>query len=356
MNLEQIGWNKALQEEYQAQLDLGYEVGRVFLEHKGLYRVITMQGELLAEVSGKLRFAAEGLHHYPAVGDWVLLKVRLAEGKGTIHTLLPRKTKFSRKIAGLTTEEQVVAANIDYVFIVTALNQDFNLRRIERYLILAWESGARPIILLSKADVCQDNKTKRSQVEAIALGVPIVIVSSHTGQGLDELSSYIQSGITVALLGSSGVGKSSLINALYGQDIQRVNVIRQGDDRGKHTTTHREMIFLPRGGVLIDTPGMREIQLWESATGLSESFQDVEQLAEQCRFSDCQHKEEPGCAIREALEAGTLASERFTSYQKMQRELAHIEKKHDLKAKMESKKNTKRINREIKQRKKLRMR
>lgn len=356
MNLELIGWNIELQQAAQPFTEQGLVVGRVILEHKGLYRVMTEQGELVAEVTGKLRFEAEGIHSYPSVGDWVLLKARYEEGKGTIHTLLPRKTKFSRKIAGTTTEEQIVAANIDLVFLVTALNQDFNLRRLERYLILAWESGARPIILLSKADLCDDVEEKLQQVESIAFGVPIHVISSYTGQGMNELVTYLGPGVTVALLGSSGVGKSSLINALYGREIQRVNDIRQGDDRGKHTTTHRELIMLEQGGVLIDTPGMREIQLWESSQGFSESFQDVEQLAEACHFTDCQHKSEPQCAVRQAIEEGLLAEERFISYQKMQRELAHLEKRNNLKARLENKKNIKRINQAIKQKKKMRKR
>lgn len=338
--LADLGWKKEDDAIVRSYLEQGYLLGRVALEHKHIYRIYTERGELLAEVAGKMRFEASGIEDYPAVGDWVICKAR-EEGKAMIHALVPRKTKFSRKVAGYTTEEQIVAANVDLIFLVNALNNDYNLRRIERYLIMAWESGAQPVIILSKADLCQDINEKVAEVESIAFGVPVHVLSAYTEEGLEEVAAYLKKGTTVALLGSSGVGKSTLINRFYGQEIQRVNSVREGDDRGKHTTTHRELILLPEGAMIIDTPGMRELHLWESEEGFSESFQDIEKLAESCYFSDCQHGQEPQCAVNQALEDGTLTRERYANYLKMQRELRYIEKKANLTAKLELKKSNK---------------
>lgn len=349
LSLAELGWKKEDDSLVQSYLDQGLALGRVALEHKHIYRVYTEEGELLAEVAGKMRYAAGGLEDFPAVGDWVVLQPRLEERKATIHALVPRRTKFSRKTAGFTTEEQIVAANVDYVFLVTALNNDFNLRRIERYLIMAWESGAQPIILLSKADLCQDVDDKLTEVESIAFGVPVHVLSSYTQEGIDEVQAYLAPGVTVALLGSSGVGKSTLINCLYGAEIQKVNDIRAGDDRGKHTTTHRELVLLPEGGILIDTPGMRELQLWESEQGLSEIFQDIEELAASCYFTDCRHRSEPQCAVQEAIAAGRLPAERYTNYLKMQRELQFIERKANAMAKLQEKKSMKKRSKKSKQ-------
>nr|WP_077247583.1 ribosome small subunit-dependent GTPase A [Bacillus sp. FJAT-27225] len=326
-------------------------LGRVALEHKHMYRVWTEEGELLCEVSGKMAFEAAGREDYPAVGDWVMVAARSGEGAGTIHGLLPRFSKFSRKSAGRTAEEQIVAANVDVVFLVNSLNDDLNLRRIERYLLLAWESGANPVIVLSKADLCADVEEKVALVEAIAYGVPVISVSAEMNEGLDQLLPYLAPGKTVALLGSSGVGKSTLTNKLLGEEKQAVKGIREADDKGRHTTTHRELILLPNGAVLIDTPGMRELQLWESQDGLSEAFSDIEEIADTCKFRDCQHNDEPGCAVQEAIFSGVLPAERLASYNKLQKELAYIERKADKRAQTEEKKRWKTIHKQIKHKK-----
>ncbi|WP_253701508.1 ribosome small subunit-dependent GTPase A [Bacillus sp. FJAT-27445] len=327
-------------------------LGRVALEHKHMYRVWTDEGELLCEVSGKFAFAASRREDFPAVGDWVILSSRKEEGTGTIHSILPRFSKFSRKAAGNTAEEQIIAANVETVFLVNSLNDDLNLRRIERYLLLAWESGANPVIILSKADLCEDVEEKVAAVESVALGVPVIPVSAEMNEGLEKLKPYLGEGKTVALLGSSGVGKSTLTNTLLGENKQAVKEIREDDDKGRHTTTHRELVLLPGGAVLIDTPGMRELQLWESQDGLAGAFSDIEELSAACRFRDCRHTDEPGCAVREAISNGDLPEERLSSYNKLQRELAYIERKADKRAQSEEKKQWKAIHKQIKTKKK----
>lgn len=354
MNLITLGLTETIKNNFDA-LKPNDEVilGRVALEHKRMFRVLTEYGEILCEVSGKFSFDAISREDYPAVGDWVMVKARLNEGKGTIHSVLPRKSKFSRKTAGKTTEEQIVATNVDTVFLVNSLNEDLNIRRIERYLLLTWESGANPVIILSKSDLCDDLTGKLAEVEAAAYGgVPVIPISSETMSGLDELTPFLQRGKTVALLGSSGVGKSTLTNRLLGEERQQIQEIRSSDDKGRHTTTHRELILLPNGSILIDTPGMRELQLWESSDGLSETFADIERMARTCRFRNCQHKDEPGCAVMEAIEQGVLDSGRLASFNKLQKELSYIERKADKRAQVEVKKQWKSIHKQMKHHKK----
>ncbi|WP_442599113.1 ribosome small subunit-dependent GTPase A [Neobacillus sp. D3-1R] len=348
MNLNLIGMNEQIKENFNPYLEQGYTLGRVALEHKRMYRVWTENGEPLCEVSGKFAFMATAREDYPAVGDWVVIQERTSENRGTIHAILPRKSKFSRKSAGLVTEEQIVAANVDTIFLVNSLNEDLNLRRIERYLLLTWESGANPVIILSKADLCENVDEKIKEVESIALGVPIIAISALENSGLENVQQYLQPGNTVALLGSSGVGKSTITNILLGVEKQVVQEIRVGDDKGKHTTTHREMVLLPNGAVLIDTPGMRELQLWESNEGLSESFSDIEHLTALCRFRDCKHEKEPGCAVHQAIESGDLPEERLYSYKKLLKELAYLDRKVDKKAQSDEKKHWKNISKQMK--------
>ncbi|WP_435371215.1 ribosome small subunit-dependent GTPase A [Mesobacillus subterraneus] len=346
-NFENIGITAELNSHFKENYPDGIKLGRVALEHKYSYRVWLEDGEYLCTLAGKLTFDANGREDLPAVGDWVAVQTSPGEMRGLIKGILPRKSKFSRKAAGQITEEQIVAANVDTVFIVNSLNDDLNLRRIERYLLLAWESGSNPVIILSKADLVTDLKAKMDLVSTVAIGVPVIAVSVLEGTGIQELQPYLAPGQTVALIGSSGVGKSSLVNYFTGFEKQLVQDIRESDDKGKHTTTHREMVLLPGGAILIDTPGMREIQLWTSEDEIAESFADIEKYAESCKFRDCSHNNEPGCAVWSAIYEGILDENRLASYKKLQKELAYIDRKLDKKAQAEEKKHWKNISKEV---------
>ena len=336
MSLTELGWNEHF-EQHRPEGEL--VLGRVAVEHRGAYAVYADGGEAWAELAGKLRYEAAGRGELPAVGDWVAMQLR-PEGRATIHAVLPRRTKISRKVNLGETEEQVLAANVDTIFLVSSLNRDLNVRRIERYLATAWESGAEPAVILNKADLCPVEQRAEliAQVDAIAFGVPVHTVSAVTREGLDELAPYFGPGRTVVLLGSSGVGKSTLINSVLGTEQLETREIREGDGRGRHTTTHRELIVVPGGGLVIDTPGMREVQLWIADEGLEEAFEDVTELFGRCRFTDCAHESEPGCAVKEALASGTLPPERWESYLKLQRELEHLERRLDKRAASEQRK------------------
>jgi ribosome biogenesis GTPase / thiamine phosphate phosphatase len=347
LKLEQLGWNSFFIESFKQYDQEEFRVGRVILEHKHLYRIMTEYGELLGDLTGRLRFNAVGREDFPAVGDWVVIRPRIEEKKATIQAVLPRKSKFSRKTAGEATEEQIVAANVDTVFLVSALNQDFNARRLERYLIMAWESGATPVIILNKADLCSNVEEVVAEVESVAFGVSIHPISALHQDGLDALNQYLLLGRTISLLGSSGVGKSTLMNRLLGREEQKVQEVREGDDRGRHTTTYRELFLLPSGACVIDTPGMRELQLWEGESGFQETFEDIQELASQCYFRDCQHGSEPKCAVKAAIAAGTLTKDRYESYIKLQRELAFLARKMDKKAQLAEKERWKKIHREL---------
>ncbi len=343
MNLDDLGWSDFFASSFAPYRFQGFTVGRVAIEYRNTYIIYSERGEISAQVTGKLPHNATGRQDFPAVGDWVVISNSNQDASATIQAILPRKSKFSRKIAGNTTEEQIVAANIDTVFLVSGLDGDFNPRRIERYLILAWESGANPVIVLNKADLCDCVEECITQVEAFALGVPIIVLSAAYNQGLAALKNYLQSGKTVALLGSSGVGKSTITNQLKGKAVQMVQPVRRGDDKGRHTTTHRELILIPDGGLIMDTPGMREIQIWGSNEGLEETFADIGILGQKCRFRNCQHLNEPGCAVQEALQTGMLDYSRFLSYQKLQKELEYLNRKQEQRGYIDTKKRWKKI-------------
>jgi len=316
-----LGWSTDLEQAFVAWAGEGMASGRVAVEHQHLYQVYTEAGEVLAEVSGRLRHRAEGRPDFPVAGDWVALRPRIGEQRATIVGVLPRKSCVSRKAAGSRIEEQVVAANVDTLFLVMGLDRDYNPRRMERYLALAGASGAAPVVLLSKADLCPEADERRQDIEA--LGVPTHVISARTGQGLPSLRDYLAPGKTVAFLGSSGVGKSTLINRLAGCELLVTREVRASDQRGRHATTRRELILLPGGGLVIDTPGMRELQLWEEE-GVEGAFPEIAALAVHCRFHDCAHREEPGCAVTGAAREGRVSAERLESYRKLQRELHHL--------------------------------
>lgn len=335
--LSALGWTTRLDEAFAPHRAAGLEPARVALEHTHIYRVVMPEGEGLARVSGRLRHAATSRSDYPAVGDWVAVKPSAHPGRWSIQAVLPRTSQFTRKAAGNRTEEQVVAANVDTVFLVTGLDGDFNPRRLERYLILAWESGAQPVVLLNKVDVVDDVAPFVSETERVASGVPVHAMSTKSGRGLDALSQYLTPGRTLAFLGSSGVGKSSIINRLAGEELLQTRDVRASDSRGRHTTTHRELVVLPDGGLVIDTPGMRELQLWEARDGLDEVFDDIHSLAAGCRFRDCSHCAEPGCAVRGAVEEGILDAGRLENFLKLQDEIRATEARTDERAQQEAK-------------------
>jgi ribosome biogenesis GTPase len=319
--LRKLGWNAFFGESFREHVE-GHEPGRISSVNKNGFKVYTKNGEVRARVSGRLRQDGQ----YPAVGDWVAISEDNT-GTCTIHAILPRKNKISRKDAGRATGEQVIVTNIDIAFIMTSLNRDLNMRRLERYLAIVRQSGVDPVIILNKSDICRDVDARINDVLAIAPDVPVHAISATEDVGMGSLSPYLQDGKTVVLLGSSGVGKSTLINALDGVERQKVGEIREDDSRGRHITTVRELILLEKGGVIIDNPGMRELQLWDASEGLHNTFPDIEELAAKCKFSDCQHETEPGCMIRKAIEDGSLPGVRFESYRKLQRELLAIERK-----------------------------
>jgi ribosome biogenesis GTPase len=352
MTLSSLGWDDFFASSFQPFSNDGLVPARVALEHKHAFELLSVYGEFTAECTGKLLHTARRRADLPAVGDWVAVRFRPGEyhacpeqrRRADIHAILPRRTKFSRGAVGDSGGEQIVATNVDHVLLVTALDQNYSLRRIERYLTLAWESGAQPVVVLNKADLHPDPAAARAEVESIAIGAPVLTLSAAHGSGLDTLEPWLAPGRTLALLGSSGVGKSTLINRILRHERQQTSPISDAVGKGRHTTSRRELIVAPSGALVIDTPGMRELQLWDTdVSTLDTTFADVAQLATQCRFSDCSHRGEPGCAIQAALDAGALAFERWQSFQKLQREQAYAARKADPRLARELKADWKKI-------------
>jgi ribosome biogenesis GTPase len=328
LDLAVLGWDTFFQRAFAAFDAEKLQPARVMAQHKGFFEVRTAYTNFLAGISGRLRHAARGPADLPAVGDWVVVnRSKNLSDRAHIAAVLPRKTKFSRKAPASDMDEQVIAANIDTVFIVQGLDLNFNVRRIERYLAMIYDSGALPVVILNKADLCAAAGEKRAEVRSVAFGVPVHIISSVNRSGYDELSPYLKQGHTIGFLGSSGVGKSTIINNLLGENVQKTSEVRAYDSKGRHTTTHREIFVMKAGGMLLDTPGMRELQLWEADSGVKDTFQDIDALAGKCRFRNCRHDSEPGCAVVQAVEEGAISAERRESFVKLKRELACLESK-----------------------------
>jgi ribosome biogenesis GTPase len=313
----------------------------VALEHNHVYRVLTAGGERLAEASGSLKHRAGGRNELPAVGDWVGLPPEQTGQRGLIRAILPRRTAFSRRAAGRETQEQIVAANVDVVFVVYGLDAHVKARGLERYLVLARRSGAAPVIVLNKADVSPDAAADRAEAEVVAGGAPVHLVSARADPDLSGLESYLANGRTVALLGPSGAGKSSIVNRLVAREVLPTGDVREWDARGRHTSVHRELVLREAGGVIIDTPGMREIQLWDADEAVDEAFDDIVLLAAGCRFRDCRHEQEPGCAVKAAAESGELDPRRYASYVQLQQERAEVERRRDERARAEARRQAK---------------
>jgi ribosome biogenesis GTPase len=354
-SLEQLGWGPFFDQQLTDDERARWAPARVVWEGREQYRIATGGAEWRAGLAGRVRHdAADGT--LPAVGDWVLAALRPVEGAATIHRTLARRSRIARGAAGRATAEQVVAANVDTVLIVTSCNQDLNPRRLERYLAFVWDGGANPVVVVNKIDLCDDAASWRREIGAVAQGVPIVAASALRGDGMDAVAEVVRAGGTSVLAGSSGGGKSTILNALAGDERQTVRPIREADDRGRHSTTSRQLFVLADGGIVIDTPGMRELQLWDAADGLEHAFGDIDALAAGCRFRDCSHTGEPGCAVAAAADDGTLDPGRLDSYHQLRRENAFLQSRQDGDAAADRKRGAKIIARAQRLQEKLRRR
>jgi ribosome biogenesis GTPase len=343
VSLEVYGWNDFFSKAFASLGEPGLEPGRVVLAAGGTYRLALRTGEGAVTLSGRFRHRIAGGEDYPTVGDWVAMD----PGSLRIEHRLPRRTKLSRKVAGKKTREQVVAANVETVFAVMGLDSDFNPRRLERFLATVWEGGAVPVVLLTKLDLCPDADSKVREIEDVAAGVEIYVSSALDGRGIEDLKSRLRPRETSVLVGSSGVGKSTIINRLLGKEAQKTREVREGDSRGRHTTSHRELFVLPGGALLIDNPGVREIQLFGTEESLERTFQDVAAHAAECRFSDCTHRSEPSCAVLAAVAEGALSEERLESFRALQRELRYLQVRRDESAQRAQKQKWRAIHREM---------
>ena len=349
VDLALYGWDAGWEAAFRPFAAEGLTPARVAIEYNHLLRLYTTSGDVRAQHSGKLLHSATGRHAMAAVGDWVAIRRNPGERTAVIEAILPRRTHFSRKAAGELTEQQVVAANLDVVFIVMGLDRDYNPRRLERYLVLVQDSGARPQVLLSKADLVADVAPQIAECEAVAPGADVYAVSVRDGRGLDRVRSALLAGQTGALLGSSGAGKSTLINHLLGSELLATGAVRASDQRGRHTTRHRQLVPLPGGGLLIDTPGMRELQLWTAPETTTTSFEDIDALAPGCHFSDCRHRSEPRCAVRAAVDDGRLDASRLESFHKLQDETKSLEARQDVRGRIVERAQGKILSRAVKQ-------
>ena len=345
MSLDALGWNEHWQSAFAPHAEAGLEPARVVCElRRKFYAVQTASGEVLGECVGRFFHRTATTALFPAVGDWVAVKLRSDQTRADIHAVLPRRTQFSRRAAGEQDIEQIVAANIDTVFLVSGLDLNHNPARIQRFLVAARESGAAPVIVLNKADLHPDPAAVQAEIEKLVPGVPVIVTSMETRRGLKALTAYARKGQTLALIGSSGVGKSTLINALARDDALPTGEVREKDSKGRHTTTRRELVSTPAGAMVIDTPGMRELQLWDAEMGVDEAFPDITALALRCRFGNCGHSNEPGCAVRAAREGGELAGDRWASYHKLKAEQAAETRKHDKTAAASTQAHWKKVN------------